>query len=86
MAAVERGTVVISMDTENLCITGKDRISGSSLNWCKRKLNESDKVKIVVSQIEKSSAPLHSEPLCREELFTEYHQLKELLTKEGYLK
>ena len=67
MAAVERGIVVITMDTENISITGKDFTSGSSLNWSELRLNEGDKVKIVVSQIEKSSAPLHSEPLCREE-------------------
>lgn len=86
IAAVERGTVVIVMDTENISITGRNYTSGSSLNWCKRRLNEGDKVKIVVSQIEKSSAPLFMESLPQEELLAEYYQLKKLLTKEGYLK
>lgn len=86
MAAVERGIVVITMDTENISITGKDFSSGSSLNWSRLRLNEGDKVKIVLSKIDKSTVPHHEKPISRKELVAEYYRLKELLTKEGYLK
>jgi|CZCB01.1.fsa_nt_gi hypothetical protein len=85
-AAVDRGIVVITANTANISITGRDIATGMSLNWGKLILRKGDKIKIIASEIEKSTVPYHSDPLSRKELLTEYYQLKELLTKEGYLK
>lgn len=85
-SAVNKGVVMITIETSSISIMGRENTSGISLDWGQTALNIKDKIRIIASEIDKSDIPLNTKKIDRQELLKEYLSLKEMLTKEGVLK
>lgn len=84
-AAVKKGVVLIVVDNA-IGVSGTDNALGLSINWGHTSLDIGDKIKITASNIESNSPPMSMKLVDRQNLLTEYYELKKMLIKEGVLK
>lgn len=84
---VVRGTIVLLIETNNgMSITGSDTSRGLQVNWNIPKLNDGDKIKIMVSEKLNNLAESYYTKMHKSALLEEYYRLEKLLKDEGKIK
>lgn len=85
--AVNKGTVIISISCKfGLSITGADDEEGVSLRWNSSTVNMGDKINITPIDTDFTDPPLEKTLTNSKDLLDVYYNLKEILTKQGFIK
>ena len=85
--AVNKGTVIITISCKlGLSITGGDDEEGVSLRWNSSTVNTGDKINITPIDTDFTDPPLEKTLTNSKDILDVYYNLKEILTKQGFIK